>query len=222
MHLLFKSLAAVAFLAPMVLESQVIIDQNAPTVNAIMAQFDQPDLAQSFRPLSSLINGAGIYLYPGLGTGTSTVTISLWDLLPNVIGANQLATGSTSVSANGMWVDVGWSEVSVVSGQTYYLVFSSTIKTYAIAGDENNGYANGQVFANAGFATFQQYNLPGFPADPTIAGSYIQSFDRFDYTFRTLTVVPEPASVVLVGSALMLLGGMSATRRGKRSNATSL
>jgi hypothetical protein len=98
------------------------IDQNQPNADVNMALFGQGDLAQSFKPQNSIINGAGIFLLPGYG-GNSTVTISLWTNLPNN-GGIMLASGSAP-GIPGNWVDVS-GNVSVTPGTTYYLVFQST------------------------------------------------------------------------------------------------
>ena len=134
------------------------LDQNAPTNNACMAGFGQTDLAQSFKQTAGNISGAGIYM--DVYGSPETLTISLWDKLPNV-GGTMLASGSGLASPSS-WFDVSWPCVNVTPGATYYLVFSSTA-SMCYDGDVNNGYPNGNVFANPGFGSF-----PGY-----------------DYTFRT-------------------------------------
>ena len=161
-----------------------VIDQNAPANNTYMAGFFQPDLAQSFKQTSSNISGAGIFLHSSVGSGLSNITISLWSLLPNQSGATLLASATGANSSNNHWFDVFWPAVAVTPGATYFLVFNEDSKSYGIAGDTSNGYANGQVFANSGFGSFPTY----------------------DYTFRTFAsdsfgAVPEPATW-----ALMVLG----------------
>ena len=136
------------------------IDQNQPNADVNMALFGQGDLAQSFKPQNSIINGAGIFLLSGHG-GNSTVTISLWTNLPNN-GGIMLASGS-SAGVPGNWVDVSWGNISVTPGTTYYLVFHSTDNTNSIGGAINNPYPNGQVYANPGY----------------------NPFPNFDYAFRT-------------------------------------
>lgn len=194
MRLLSRSIAASLVLIPTVLSAQ-IIDQNASTNNSYMAGFNQADLAQSFKQSANNISGAGIYLMSGIGSGASVLTINLWNLLPNQVGATMLATGNVAFSANDAWADVFWSPVGIVSGQTYFLEFLSSNSSYGIAGDTDNGYADGQTYANEGFGSF-----PGF-----------------DYTFRTysgdVSEVPEPATVALMLSGLVCLYGASRRRR---------
>jgi len=57
---------------------------------------------------------------------------------------------------------VFWDPVSVTVGDTYYIVMEGTV-SQCYAGDTNNPYPDGNVFANAGY----------------------QPFPTFDYTFRT-------------------------------------
>lgn len=159
-----------------------IIDQNQIENNAYMAGFSQGDLAQSFKQTNGNISGAGIFLQTGIGS-TDTVTISLWDALPNNAGT-MLATASIMGTA-GTWADVFWSSVSINAGSTYYLVFSGN-SSLGIAGSVSNPYADGMVFANPGYNAF---------------GSY-------DYTFRTYSEdsasVPEATATLPVVMAAML------------------
>jgi hypothetical protein len=163
-------------------QAAVVLDQDAPTDNAYMANFGQTDLAQSFKQSTTNIAGAGIHLWSGGGTGD--VTISLYDQLPNN-GGNLLAS-ATGAGVSGDWLDVFWSPVSITADTTYFLVFTSTNGSMGINGDVYNGYSDGQVYANSGYGGFATY----------------------DYTFRTYSdnafghTVPEPASMALVGLGL--------------------
>lgn len=204
----------------MALGAQNVIDQNQPTQNGIYAQFDQANLAQSFRPgvfHPAVMSGAGIFLADRVGSGSATLTINLWTALPNAGGASMIATGSTNFNANNQWVDVFWSPVGVTSGQTYVLEFLSTNNTYGIFGSNLNPYGNGQLFANTGFQTSQTYNCPIVtlicPSDGTANPQYTESFADFDYTFRTYATVPEPATFATMGAGLLALFGIGMRRR---------
>ena len=135
------------------------IDQNQPSGPVYMAGFGQSGLAQSFMQTNGNISGAGILLQAGVG-GSDTVTIQLWDALPNQSGT-MLAQASATGTA-GQWVDMFWATVAITPMTTYYLVFTGNT-SLGIAGDTGNPYPYGQVFANAGYG----------------------SFPSFDYAFRT-------------------------------------
>jgi hypothetical protein len=138
------------------------IDQIQSIATHYMANFSQTDLAQSFIPSSEVCCGAGITLLGEIG-GSGSVTIALWSGLPNA-GGTQLASGTTYVTVDqeNVNVDVTWPGVNVTPGVTYYLVFTSTY-SFGITGSITNPYSNGQVYANAGYSPFPDY----------------------DYTFRT-------------------------------------
>ena len=122
------------------------IDQNQPSGPIYMAGFNQTDLAQSFMQSYDNIAGAGILLQAGVGS-TDNVTIQLWDGLPNAGGT--MLTQAAATGTAGQWVDVYWPAVEITPMITYYLVFTGNT-TLGIAGDLNNPYPNGHVFANPG------------------------------------------------------------------------
>jgi hypothetical protein len=136
------------------------VDQSQLVNNTCMATFSQTGLAQSFVPSVSSMCGAGVFLVSN-AAGNGTVTIELYTNLPNAAGV-LLATGS-AVATDGTWADVFWPPVPVTIGTTYYLVLTSTNGSQCVAGDISGGYANGQLYANAGY----------------------NPFPNFDYTFRT-------------------------------------
>lgn len=147
-----------------------IIDVNQTVIGNCVANVSQVNIAQSFKAVANSIAGAGILLNSSGGNGT--VTISLWDKLPNA-GGVQLATG-TIASSPSSWADVYWPSVSVTPGTTYYLVLSGTDGTNCFAGNINNPYPDGQAYANPGY----------------------QSYPSFDFAFRTYS----PASTSCAGT----------------------
>lgn len=187
-----SALAAVLFASSS--QAALIIDQNQPNAPGNMASFSQTNLAQSFQQTHSNIAGAGIHL-TSIQSGTDTVTISLWDALPNQSGANML-TSASGVGTSNSFFDVFWNPVAITPGQTYFLEFTSQNNTLGIDGDTNNPYPSGQVYANAGFG----------------------SFPTFDYTFRTYydnqaSQIPEPGTLTLLG--IGIAGAVFSKRRAK-------
>ncbi|WP_131811144.1 proprotein convertase P-domain-containing protein, partial [Aequorivita soesokkakensis] len=137
-----------------------ILEVNQPSTNTCMAFITQTDLAQSYIPTEPISAGAGI-MFTGASTGLN-VNLSLWDGLPNG-GGTMLASG-TSQTDGTAWTDVFWDPVvNVTAGNTYYIVIDGDAALPCVAGDTTNPYPGGNVFANAGYG----------------------SFPDFDYTFRT-------------------------------------
>ncbi|MBK8143748.1 MAG: hypothetical protein IPK62_01490 [Bacteroidetes bacterium] len=133
------------------------IDQSQAINNTCMANFSQTGLAQSFIPSVNTICGAGVFITSG---GSGNVTIELRTALPPA--GVSLASG-TAVGNTGSYADVTWPSVPVSIGTTYYLILTSSNGGQCVAGNTAGGYANGQLYANAGY----------------------NAFPSFDYTFRT-------------------------------------
>jgi hypothetical protein len=176
--------ATLLILGPVALTARAdIVDQSQLSEPFAMAAFSQTDLAQSFQQTNSNITGASAGLFPNFGDGgTGNITISLYDNLPNQ-GGVLLASGTDVGVAAGQFATVSWSAVNITPNTTYYLVFTSTDPSLAVGGDITNPYPRGQVYANAGY----------------------QSFPNYDYAFQTfaqLSSVPEPSSLILMGLGL--------------------
>ncbi|MDY7108451.1 MAG: hypothetical protein SYC29_07415 [Planctomycetota bacterium] len=133
---------------------ECLLDQYQPKTTSYMAAFSQTDLAQSFKPAHDNVGGAGIFLQPGVGD-TDLVTIELWDALPTE-GGERLASAAT-MGTQGTWAGVNWPPVAVNPGTTYYLLFTGNT-TLGIAGDVENPYPDGHVFANPGFQPFPDFD----------------------------------------------------------------
>ena len=164
------ALAGIVLAIPLSAQSK---DVEQSHENISMAGFFQPDLAQSFKPHASDCSGAGLLMDVGIGS-TEDVTISLYDALPNA-GGTMLASGTTTGSP-GSYVDVFWTPVPVTPGNTYYLVFTSNLQTMCVAGDTRDPYPDGQVYANAGYASFPAYDYTfrtwkGAAWDLTVSGA---------------------------------------------------
>lgn len=167
------------------------IDQNQPLANTFMAAFSQNGIAQSFKTTKTNVSGGGAYLIYTGGGGYS-VSVGLWDALPNQVGAQKLASASSMVSGDG-WLDAFWAPAAVNPGQTYYLTLDSS-GIGGLSGTTYSSYAEGNVYA-----------------------SY-QPYYGYDYTFRTYSsdtagAVPEPSTwgLMVVG-----FGAMGAALRSRR------
>ncbi|NNM24345.1 MAG: hypothetical protein HKO54_12425, partial [Flavobacteriaceae bacterium] len=136
-----------------------MLEINQDVEDVCMANISQTDLAQSYIPIETESAGAGVK-FTSASTGED-LTLSLWDALPNA-GGTMLATGTT-VTTGDVWADVFWDPVvTVTPGNTYFITIEGTV-TSCIAGSINDPYPDGEVYANAGY----------------------QQFPNFDYTFRT-------------------------------------
>jgi len=168
-----------------------IIDINQPNGDPDMAAFWQTGLAQSFTAISSNISGAGILLYE---EPIEPITISLWSALPNAGGV--MLASSAGPSPRGGWFDVFWSPVATTPTVSYYLLFESDSDPGGVAGDVFNPYSGGNLFANAGF----------------------QPFPDYDFAFRTYTTpdnqaVPVPGGIWLMGCGLAVLTALRRLQR---------
>ena len=146
------------------------IDQN--TSNTCMAFISQGDIAQSYKPITGESAGAGFQFEAAPAEGTD-LTLSLWDELPNN-GGTMLTSGTTVSNGSDVWIDVFWDVVTTVPGTTYYIVVDNGSSADAcISGSLDNPYPDGNLYANAGYTPFPDY----------------------DYTFRTYSCdeVPPPA-----------------------------
>lgn len=164
----------------------ITIDQSQSIATAPIARFSQPDLAQSFQQAHSNIAGAGIFLEPSTYS-PDTVTIALWDNLPNAGGS--LLTSASAQGSPGSWCDVYWEPVPVIADHTMFLVFTSAGNPLGIEGSIANPYGRGSAHAGTGYAALPAY----------------------DYAFRTFyddqfVAVPAPGAVLLVAIGAGLVG----------------
>jgi hypothetical protein len=146
------------------------IDQNIGGI--CMAFISQSDIAQGYKPLTGESAGAGFQFEAAPAEGTD-LTLSLWDELPNN-GGTMLTSGTTVCNGSDVWIDVFWDVVNTVPGTTYYIVVDNDSSAdTCMSGSLDNPYPDGNLYANAGFTPFPEY----------------------DYTFRTYSCdeVPPPA-----------------------------
>lgn len=178
-----------AFAAP-------IVDQEQPDHLAGFCYLnDNFQCGQSFRQDHANISGAGFYVDPFYGDGSSgTVTLSIFSAYNNGSPTGLIASGSAAnVSRNSGWIDVFFNPAAVTVGNQYYLIIQATNAIVASYGTP--GYTGGNALYVASETAYQSYDL----------------------TFRTyyednLTQVPEPGSVALLGLGI---AGLAFARRKK-------
>ncbi len=159
---IFVGLVAASLMSASALAQCVDVEQRNGPVH--MKAFNQQDCAQSFQPTQAQLEGAGVKTQPGIGVN-GAVTIELWTGLPNA-GGTMIATGTDSSVNAGEWAEVKWTNgcVAVRPGTTYILRFTNANNTLGLAGDINNPYPNGNVYANPGYQPFPFYDYTFYTA----------------------------------------------------------
>src|SRR5690606_6971084 len=136
--------------------SNPTVDINQDQSNTCMATLNQTGIAQSFIPVSDTAAGAGIWFIDPVTSG-QTLTIELYDNLPNN-GGVQLATGTTVAPGGENWIDVFYdTPTGVTIGDTYYIVITGTASA-CMGGTTFNSYPDGNLFANAGYQPFPDWD----------------------------------------------------------------
>lgn len=177
-----------------------VVDQSQLLVDANIANFSATDLAQSFMPSDDNVSGAAIQLVNG-GAGTADITISLYDHLPGPTDTPLASATETNVSQGALAQVEFASPASVVAGQTYYLVFTSTNSDFGIGGSDGNPYPGGEAYAHAGYV----------------------GYSSLDYAFETLSIPNDVSAAPLPSVACAgtgLLGGLVALTQIRRRKAT--
>lgn len=161
---------------------------------------------QTFRPAAGTSAGAGFQVINTAGDVSGTVNIQLWSALASTPGATLLASGSSAysiLSGQTAMLDAFWGAVAVTPGAQYFIAFNANNGSLVslFTGD---AYAGGQA----------QYNYSA--TDPTqsytcCGGGYDLGFEEFSTSGVVAT--PEPASLALVATGLLGIGGVVRRRR---------
>lgn len=185
--------------------AQNVVDQNQPNVIAGASfGFTHEFVAQTFRPGTGNVSGAGIRLSGAGIDATTRISVALWNMNPSTVGATKLASGTIDLTrlARGSydWADVFWAPVAVNPTLTYWLVYGGS-----------NG-ALGWGYAANTYARGTAWNGDVEETDP-----YAQ-FAAGDLAFRTWTdtsfgTVPEPSTYSLLATGLAAIGVVTRRRR---------
>jgi hypothetical protein len=198
-----------------------IIDQQQLQVNATSGfQTGHFDLAQTFTVgISGRLDGISIVAANG---GSLPIGLDLLETLaglPTTVIANAVAVSPTPA-----WITFDFSadNIMVTVGQVLAFQPIATGSNGQVVGDEigfnsaPDPYAGGSLFYRAGPCP------PGFNCDPPTGGNWValatilsgNNVDFTDMTFvTTVSPVPEPSTVGLIGLGLLGLGAMARRRR---------
>lgn len=183
------SVVAIAAAAP---ASAQVVDQQQTAHLAVFGGLGYWQ-GQSFTAGVNTSAGAAFYL-ENVGT-SGTVTIQLWDMLPDQTGASMLASGTgamTFASGASGWVDAYWTPVAVTPGQQYFLAIFGSGAHGATWYDGGDPYAGGHAYYN--------YSTTNVQSEYTLYRTDDLTFQ--EYASAT-TTTPEPGSLALVGTGLV-------------------
>lgn len=193
-----------------VVDQSNYVDRFHPISAVVAGGFTHFWAGQTFRPAASTSVGAGFNIRPYRpgGSGSSTLTIELWDNFPWFAGAVKLATGNTSFTLATdqiSMVDVFWTSVPVTPGAMYFLAarapnpaFDLTFTTSAFT----DNYASGSFYWNQGVSSTAPYS----------GNSNLDAvFEEFAATPRT--TVPEPRSAAFLAAGLFSIFVVNRRRR---------